>query len=438
MTLVWRVECIELPYTPVLSRLCHQVKNLYNRSNYLIKQALTKSNKFLNYYELNKLLKSEECFTVLPAHTAQHTLKLLVRNWKAYFRALKEWKTHPEKFYAQPRVPRYKPKDGEGVAIVTNQQTRLRNGWLILPKKVGFYYKTRLTARCRLKEVRVVPRKVGYTLEVVYEKILPKHIEKRTRKGAIDLGTKNLITFVDNLGSQPIVVKDHGKGIKSIIQYYQKKQKELRALYVQQQKKKRLKNQQRLIYGPAYYKLREKYRKKLKNALHHLTTYLIELFAERNLHEVIIGYNPKWKQQVNLGKKKTQMFVNIPFLKIINLLKYKAEERGILIDTVLENYTSKCSFLDNEFPQKRAKYAGKRHPRGIFTSAHGQQINADVNAAYNILIKSDPNALPPRSADGVGGYVMYPRRVCVDPLGMIPTSTMKLAQQCLAIAKMPT
>ncbi len=437
MTLVWRVECIELAFTPVLSRLCHQVKNLYNRANYLIKQALTMNSDFPSYYGLNNLLKTEECYNILPAHTAQHTLKLLVRNWKAYFRALEEWKIHPKKFLNQPKAPKYKPKDGEGVTIITNQQTRIKNGWLILPNKVGFHYKTRLTARCKLREVRIVPRKVGYTLEVVYVKILSKQMHKRTRKGAIDLGTNNLVAFVDNLGNQPIVVKDHGKGIKSIIQFYQKKQKELRARYVQQQKK-RLKNQQKLIYGPAYYKLREKYRKKLKNALHHLTTYLVELFAERELHEVIIGYNPKWKQQLNLGKKKTQLFVNIPFLKIINLLKYKAEEHGILVNTVLEDYTSKSSILDNEFPQRRATYSGKRHPRGIFTSAQGYMINADVNAAYNILLKSDPNALPPRRADGVGGYVMYPRRVCVDPQGMMPTSTMKNAQQCLAIAKMPT
>jgi len=38
-------------------------------------------------------------------------------------------------------------------------------------------------------------------------------------------------------------------------------------------------------------------------------------------------------------------------------------------------------------------------------------INADVNAAYNILMKSDPQALPSRRVGGVGGYVMYPLRV---------------------------
>ena len=398
MTKVVRAEVIELPFSQALSTLCHRVKNLYNRANFLIKTSLTKQNKCLSYYELNTLLKPEQCYTELPAHTAQHTLKRLVRNWKAYFQALKEWKKHPEKFLSQPKAPRYKPKDGEGVTIITNQQVRVRNGWVILPNKVGFYYKTRLTSRAKVKDVRIVPRQVGYTLELVYEKILPKQIQKRIRKGAIDLGSVNLVAFVDNLGNQPIVVKDHGNSIKSIIQYYQKKQKELRIIYVQQQKKQ-LKNQQKLVYGRAYYKLQETYRRKLKNALHHLTKYLVDLFVKRDLHKVIIGYNPKWKQRVNLGKKVTQMFVTIPLLKIINQPKYKAEEYGIVVETIPEEYTSKSSFLDNEFPKKRPKYVGKRSPRGMFTSAQGHKLNSDVNAAYNILIKSDPNALPPRSAD---------------------------------------
>ena len=103
-------------------------------------------------------------------------------------------------------------------------------------------------------------------------------------------------------------------------------------------------------------------------------------------------------------------------MKIIKQLQYKAAERGIKVELIPEEYTSKCSFLDNEFPEKRKKYSGKRVKRGLFQSANGYLINADVNAAYNILIKSDPKALPPQSVNGVGGYVMYPQRVNVDPL----------------------
>ena len=49
--------------------------------------------------------------------------------------------------------------------------------------------------------------------------------------------------------------------------------------------------------------------------------------------------------------------------------------------------------------------------RGLFRSSQGQLINADVNAAYNILIKSDPQAVSKRTVGGVGGYVIYPLRV---------------------------
>lgn len=92
MVQVLRVESIELKHHPSLSRVCHQVKNLYNRANYLIKDALKNEGKNLYYYDLNSLLKHEECYRILPAQTAQQSLKLLNRNWKAYFTAMKEWK----------------------------------------------------------------------------------------------------------------------------------------------------------------------------------------------------------------------------------------------------------------------------------------------------------------------------------------------------------
>jgi len=38
--------------------------------------------------------------------------------------------------------------------------------------------------------------------------------------------------------------------------------------------------------------------------------------------------------------------------------------------------------------------------RGLFRSATGVLINADVNVAYNILLKGDPQALPMRSVGG--------------------------------------
>ena len=410
MGVVTRTEIMEVGKEPALSQLCHQVKNLYNRANYLFKQKL-RMKKLLSYYDLDKLLKTEECYKLLPAHTAQHTLKLLIRNWKSYFRAKKEWKKNPTKFLGFPRSPNYKPANGECVAIISNQQARIVNGWLVLPKKIPFILRTRLNAGHKLREVRVVPRGVGYSVEIVYHKQLPKFRKKNpTRKGAMDLGLTNLVTFVDNIGSRPIIVKDEGKGVKSITQYYLKEVKRLQEQYAQQQRKKS-KQQNRLNYGYAFYYTRERWRRKMKDAFHKLSKFLVDLWVERNLSTIVIGYNPTWKQHLRLRRKTTQLFVIIPFHRLVILLKYKAAEQGIKIELIDESHTSKSSFLDDEPIHHHASYLGKRVKRGLFQSAQGLLINADVNAAYNILLKSDPQALPQRSVGGVGGYVIYPLRV---------------------------
>ena len=61
-----------------------------------------------------------------------------------------------------------------------------------------------------------------------------------------------------------------------------------------------------------------------------------------------------------------------------------------------ESYTSKSSFLDNDIPptynenQKGKKYEfkGKRIYRGLYKTQKGKLLNADVNAAANIIRKS--------------------------------------------------
>ncbi|MCK4844529.1 MAG: hypothetical protein KAS95_02540 [Candidatus Heimdallarchaeota archaeon] len=77
---VLRMETIEERYPQALSTLCHQVKNLNNMRNFLVKEQFKKKGKILFYSNLNKLLKQEGCYKILLAHTAQYTLKLLTRN----------------------------------------------------------------------------------------------------------------------------------------------------------------------------------------------------------------------------------------------------------------------------------------------------------------------------------------------------------------------
>ena len=129
-----------------------------------------------------------------------------------------------------------------------------------------------------------------------------------------------------------------------------------------------------------------------------------------NFGTIIIGYNTKWKQNINIGRINNQQFVQIPFFKLISQIKYKSELLGINVVINKESFTSKCSFLDNEVIKRHKTYAGKRISRGLFRSQRGVIINADVNGAYNIIKKVVPKAI---SADGIEGVGLHPYSIAI-------------------------
>jgi len=73
------------------------------------------------------------------------------------------------------------------------------------------------------------------------------------------------------------------------------------------------------------------------------------------------------------------------------------------------SYTSLCSFLDKESIERHDVYLGKRLKRGLYRSATGITINADVNGSYNILRKAFPDA--PWIARGDRGCALHPVRI---------------------------
>ena len=74
-----------------------------------------------------------------------------------------------------------------------------------------------------------------------------------------------------------------------------------------------------------------------------------------------------------------------------------------------ESHTSKCSFLDNESIEHHDTYLGKRIRRGVFQSADGTLMHADLNASYNIIKK----AIPELKWNGIEGVGLYPRSLSI-------------------------
>ena len=70
---------------------------------------------------------------------------------------------------------------------------------------------------------------------------------------------------------------------------------------------------------------------------------------------------------------------------LIDMICYKAQLSGIKVSVVKESYTSGTSYLDDEIPDKDFYDSSRRVKRGMFKSNRGILINADVNAAYQIM-----------------------------------------------------
>ena len=417
---VHRTESIWLGPDKGLGHLCHLSKNLYNEANYLIRQEKFSTGRWVRYYELWTNLKNSPNYQGLPAQTAQQTLRIVDACWRAYQIAMEDYTVNPEKYFAMPRFPKYKRKDGEFILAFSNQQVKLRNGMLRLTNGI-IEVRTRLSKGTKITGARIMPRGVGYNLEITYDKEVkekrvqekertiegemandPKEQARPCRALGIDPGLNNLLTTVNNIGVPPIAFK--GGPVKSINQFYNKRRAELRSQYARQG----------IETGPKMQKLSLKRNRKI-NCFFHLVSYLVILYCKMwDIDTIVLGRNKLWKQEINLGKRTNQNFVNIPFYKLYQMIKYKAEEAGIRVIEIDEAYTSMCSFLDWESIEHLEVYMGKRISRGLFRSAKGILINADVNGAYNHMRNAIPESMEKLKemvmADGIEAVGIHPVR----------------------------
>lgn len=364
-----------------LDRFCFLSKNLYNSSLYAIRQHFFNTKKYKNYNSLNKdFIQSHQIdYYALPTKVSQQTMKMVDQNFKSFFGLLKLKSK-------KAKIPKYLKKQGRYEIIFTIQsisQKELKKGFL---KLSGINQKIKIrNTITNIQQVRIIPKETFncYNIEIVY-KVSEKQLKKDNKKYAsIDLGINNIATVAFNC-QKPFII--NGKPLKSINQYYNKKRSKLTNIKT---RKAKLLNRKR--------------DNKIKDYLHKASRYITNHLVYNNINTLIIGKNDGWKQEVNIGKKNNQNFVSIPFEKFIFMLQYKCNLEGINVIIREESYTSKCSFIDNEEIKKHETYLGRRIKRGLFKTAFGKIINADLNGSLNIMRK-------------VVGEFQYPIEACSTPV----------------------
>jgi putative transposase len=143
--------------------------------------------------------------------------------------------------------------------------------------------------------------------------------------------------------------------------------------------------------------------------MHKAARKIVNYAIANGVGKIVVGHNVGWKDKINLGKKTNQNFVQVPFGLLMEYLRYKCKEVGLVYQEICESHTSKCSFLDLEIIKHHKKYVGKRIKRGLFKTANGVKINADVNAAGNIARKVTGDYS--LNSDQIKGFVANPVRI---------------------------
>ena len=209
-------------YYQQCDELAWKAKNIYNVGLFITRQHFFDTKKFLSKKQLYHKVKTHHCYQQLPKKVGAKVLFHIEKNYKSFFGKLKA--------KLKASIPRYHHKIKGRQTLVYERDAigkrHFKNTGEIKLSQTDITIKTQITDWDKIRQVRVVPKKNHYVIEVLY--IADKYTPSldNTKVAAIDLGLNNLATMVYNDAShRPFIM--NGRPLKSINQYYNKKKAKL-------------------------------------------------------------------------------------------------------------------------------------------------------------------------------------------------------------------
>ncbi|MGL5060614.1 MAG: RNA-guided endonuclease InsQ/TnpB family protein [Microcoleus sp.] len=377
----------------LLEYLCQQSGKLYNSGVYLARQTFFKTGKLLTgKFDLSfepSVAKSMVAKS-LPSTPMQQTLMSVAEAFKS-FKELKDLYVKGQ-LHFKPKPPGYLtgsklfkvayPNSGGQRPKLVGNQLRFSLG-LTVRRWFGiseFFLPMPSNINCaKVKEFTILPKNGAFYLEISYEVELRQHDLDRTQALSIDLGTAdNLAACVDTLGNSFLI---DARAMKAMNQLWNKKV----ATRQEGKPKGYWDNWLDRVTRKRNHQMRDGINKAAKLIVSHCLKY--------NIGNIVCGWNQGFKSNINIGKKNNQKFVQMPLGKLKDRLSQLCDLQGIKFTETEEAYTSKASFLDGDSLLKYGekpegwKASGRRIKRGLYQSANGTMINADLNGAGNILRK---------------------------------------------------
>ena len=374
-----------------IKELCHFAKNLTNEAIYNVRQYYFTEGEFLKYEKNYTLLKNSPNYRALNSNMAQQILKEVDGSFRSFFRLLKLSKQGKCAF-RDCKLPHYLPKDGYTTLVIGF--VRLSGNKLILPFSNSFK-KTHKPIQItippvlldkKVKEIRIIPKANArfFEIQYIYEAECIQRDLNTNHALALDLGISNLVTAVSSNGRSFII---DGRKLKSINQWFNKENARLQSIKDNQHFGRKTTNRQKAIACDRNNKVNDYMNKAARKVIDYCIT--------NDIGTLVVGYNETFQRNAHIGKQNNQNFVNIPYGQLRDKLEYLCELNGIAFVKQEESYTSKSSFWDkDDIPVYNADnpgdyiFSGNRIHRGLYKTASGKTINADVNGALNIMRKS--------------------------------------------------
>jgi lycopene cyclase CruP len=369
----------------ILEYVSREANKLSNCGIYYARQLFFKTGKIVSKFDLHKTMKKNPHFGALPSQVSQQALTTVAESFQSFIGLLKAF--NQGTILERPKLPKYR-KQGLTLVSYPSQAIKLKDGLLrfplgtqvkawfsldafYLPMPSNLDYKS-------IRQVRILPRNGCFYVEFVYKLEPIKSDVNPDLVMGIDPGLNNWLTCISNVGTSFII---DGLHLKSLNQFYNKQ--------VSTIKEKKPQG----FWSNKLAAITEKRNRIMRDAVNKAARKVINHCLDNQIGTLIFGWNKRQKDSSNMGRVNNQKFVSVPTAKLKDRIAQLCEQYGIKFLETEESYTSKASFVDNDFLPTYGekplewKSSGKRTKRGLFRTDQNWYVNADCNGASNIIRK---------------------------------------------------
>ena len=351
---------------------------------------------YLDYNRLDAIFKENDdpLYYDLPSQSNQQVLKKAFKAWKSYFESLASYKKDPSKFRGRPKRPGYKKVVYYNIYL-TNQICKYHcsggKGLVLIPGTDTYIC---VGKECYDKYVKTEIRPVHghFRLLITFSKKgeAIKAPKRPKRILGIDAGLDNFMSCTPNTGHSPFIYD--GAYLKSMNAYYNKRMAKLRSALTEGMDHPCYTVTKRMM------SISDKREACIRDYFYKVAHHICRICKEERIQVIVYGHNENWKQEINIGHVNDQNFVCIPYARFFQILETIATKYHIAVVKTEESYTSRASLIDGDpIPVYKKgdehiySFSGTRIKRGLYKTGD-ICINADINAAGNIIRKVYPHA----------------------------------------------